>query len=280
MPELILGGSGRLGSALRARRTVTAPSRGELDLATASDAELGRWVWDASAVLNVAALADVDACEERRAEAHTINAVVPGRLARACRQLGVPLIHVSTDYVFGRGEGPWTEAAEPCPVQAYGESKAAGEAAALAEGGTVVRVSWLFGVDVGPFRRHVLEQAEAGGPVAVFSHQRSRPTSIEAVAAWLFSLADHLGAGGSSPPVLHPVAGPAASRADWARRILKARDYRDIDVVDQGAPSQLAARPEDSRLDGKMTTDWAKSVGLSAMEDWRDAVRRLAAPSP
>lgn len=277
MPELVLGGRGRLGSALCGRRALSAPSRGELDLATASDGELARWVWDASAVLNAAALADVDACEERAEEAHTINAVLPGRLARVCGQLGVPLVHVSTDYVFGAGEGPWAEDADPCPVQIYGESKAAGEAAALAEGATVVRVSWLFGVDVGPFREHVLTQAAAGGPVAVFAQQQSRPTHIESLASWLLGLADHLGAGGSSPPILHPAGGPAASRADWARRILKGSGQADIDIVDQGLGSRPAMRPDDSRLDARMTTAWARSVGLPHLEDWRDAVRRLTA---
>lgn len=276
MRELLLGGSGRLGSVLRGRASFTAPPRAELDLSTATDAELARWIRPAPAVLNAAAMARVDACEDRVEESFAINGALPGRLARLCAEVGVPLVHLSTDYVFGDGEGPWSEGAARCPVQAYGHSKAAGEVAALEHGATVARVSWLFGATVGPFRDHVLTQAEAGGPVGVFAAQQSRPTSMESLADWLVALLRHRGAGGEAPPILHPAGGPTASRADWARVILDARGFGDVAVVDQGASSLPARRPDDSRLDAAATTAWSQDVGLPPLDDWRDAARRLA----
>lgn len=276
MAELLLGGSGRLGSVLRSQADLVAPTRAELDLGAASDSDLTRWIRPASAVINAAAMARVDACEDRRDEAFAINGILPGRLARLCAAAGVPLIHVSTDYVFGDGVGPWAEDAQRCPVQTYGHSKAAGEVAALEHGATVVRISWLFGRTVGPFRTHVLNQAKTGGPVGVFAVQQSRPTSMESLSAWLLALARHRGAGGSAPPILHPAGGPTASRADWARVILEARGFGQLEVVDQGPSTLPARRPDDSRLDASRTLLWSQSVGLPALEDWRDAVRRLA----
>ncbi len=272
MPELLLGGSGRLGSALRGVRSFVAPVRSELDLVAAPDAELGEWVAAASGVINAAAMANVDACESRTEACEAINADLPRRLARHCRTCGVPLVHISTDYVFGRGAGPCCEDDPPCPVQTYGAAKARGEAAALHEGATVARVSWLFGPESSPFGDHVLRQAEAGGPVAVLTPQYSRPTPIGSLAVWLVALLDHLVAGGSAPPILHPAGGPAATRRHWARAILDARGYGHLDVVDQPPMALPAQRPPDCRLDATKTQRWARSAGLPEVEDWRDAV--------
>ncbi len=279
MPELVLGGSGRLGSVLTATRPTVAPTRAELDLSTADDEQLARWIRPASAVINAAAMARVDACEDRTEETERLNATLPGQLARLCAALDVPLIHISTDYVFGDVVGPFAEDAPRGPVQAYGASKARGEVAALAHRATVVRISWLFGAQVGPFREHVLRQAPSGS-VGVFANQHSRPTSMASLAGWLFALADHLAAGGAAPSILHPAGGPTASRADWARVILAARGWAEVEVVDQGTPTLPARRPDDSRLDASSTTAWAMSVGLPLIEDWRDAVTRLSAAAP
>ncbi len=272
MAELVLGGTGRLGASLLRRRPARAPTRAELDVARADESALARWVRGASVVLNAAALADVDGCELRRDEAVAVNATFPGRLAAVCARLGVPLLHVSTDYVFGGGAGPWAEDAAPCPVQFYGETKARGEALALAHGATVVRVSWLFGPGASPFADHVLRQAAAGGPVAVFVGQRSRPTPLEGLAPWLLAVADHRAAGGPTPPILHAAGGPAAGREDWARAILDAGGFAGMEVVAQGPGALPARRPDDSRLDATRTTAWSRSVGLPPLPDWRLAV--------
>ena len=148
---LLLGATGRLGrpllAAARQQWLVEAPGRGELDLRTATESELGRLIERSGveAVLNAAALAGVDACERSRSEAMVVNGEAPGRLARACRSAGVPLVQVSTDYVFG-GDGeqaPYAEDASPAPVQHYGRSKARGEREVLDSGAaaSVVRVS-------------------------------------------------------------------------------------------------------------------------------------------
>ena len=276
MADLVLGGSGRLGSALCGLRAARAPSRSELDLATADEAALEPWIRGSSAVINASAMALVDRCEAEPELAFALNAALPGRLAAVCARLGVPLIHVSTDYVFGDGAGPWQQDDPCCPLQVYGRSKAAGEAAVLAHGATVVRVSWLFGPGASPYADYVLRQASAGEGVAVFVDQQSRPTSLEGLAPWLLALSDLRASGASVPAILHPAGGPTASRGDWARALLDARGLHDVAVVDQGEGTLLAQRPADSRLEASATQKWSASVGLPEIEDWQDAVRRLA----
>jgi dTDP-4-dehydrorhamnose reductase len=221
-----------------------------------------------------------------------VNADGPERLALACAEVGVPLVHISTDYVFGdqlrRGPGPYTERARHGPVQAYGASKARGEKLVLAQGWyvTVVRVSWLFGPDADPFGTFVLAQVDDARRVAVLKAQRSRPTWVPDLARWLLDVGAALeeDAAGTTdarslprvPPVLHPTGGPAADRGEWARAVLDARGLHEVRVDDQGTPPTLAAtRPTDSRLDGQRTAQWCDARGISHILDWREGVRRI-----
>ena len=283
---LILGATGRLGRALATAAMedleFLALSRDWLDLETATAREVYELIDDLAraAVINAAAAALVDECEANQDRALAVNATAPGHLAAACERLGVPLIHISTDYVFGDRPGPFTEDAATGPVQWYGETKRRGERAVLDAGGRacVARVSWLFDHGDWSFADYVLGQVSEGAEaVAVRMRQQSRPTHTPSLARWLVALAVHLAGGGDAPKILHPTGGPAASRAVWARALLDANELPDIPVVDQGdTPGPgfaLAKRPDDSRLDGDATAAWAASVGLPPLEDWREAQR-------
>ena len=285
---LLLGGTGRLGSAVLreagtwASLAVRAPTRDEADLARLT-ADGARALVDPElidVVLNCAAAAHVDRCETQRDEAHAVNAVAPGLLAEACARVGLPFLHISTDYVFGGGAGPYAEDAAPCPVQHYGVTKAEGERRVLAAGGrgTIARVSWLFGPGATPFADWVLGQVDRA-EAAVFAEQQSRPTWIPGLASWLLDVCSVLEHGSFAPRILHPAGGPHASRAEWARAILDARGHHDVRVVSQSSPPP-APRPSDSRLDSTRTDDWvlatfADPFGTSPLPripDWRDHV--------
>ena len=298
MRTLLLGSTGLLGRAIASAGDVIVPPRARADLATAT-VEDWRDILEAlqpTSVLNAAAMARVDRCESEAEAAGAVNAEGPGRLAVACADAGVPLVHISTDYVFGdeprRGPGPYGERARHGPVQAYGSSKAQGEKRVLAQGWytTVVRVSWLFGPDADPFGQFVLDQVQRGGSaVEVMKSQQSRPTWVPDLARWLMDVCVALesDADGSSDaqrlprglPILHPTGGPSADRGEWARAVLDARGLFHIDVVDQGAcpPSLAAARPSDSRLDGARTAEWGLARSIAPILDWREGVRRIHA---
>jgi dTDP-4-dehydrorhamnose reductase len=295
MTTMLLGSTGLLGSAVAAAGEILVPDRVAADLATAT---VGDWkaileTTGSTSVLNTAAMARVDRCETDVEMASAVNAVGPGRLALACADIGVPLVHVSTDYVFGdqqrRGPGPYAERARHGPVQTYGATKAQGEKLVLAQGWyvTVVRVSWLFGPEGDPFGQFVLGQAESGR-VAVLKSQQSRPTWVPDLARWLLDVCGALEADaagesdrskvGRVPPVLHPTGGPAADRGEWARAVLDARGLSQVAVDDQGeAPNLAADRPTDSRLDGSATAEWCATRDIAPILDWREGVRRIHA---
>lgn len=143
---LVAGSRGRLGRLLLERLGDRAAGEDLPELDIADPASVARAVrrWNPAWIVNCAAMTDVDACEERPADAFRIHADGVALLAAS----GCRLLTVSTDHVFGGGgpaDGPIPETAEPCPVNAYGRSKLAGERHALARpGNVVVRTSWLF----------------------------------------------------------------------------------------------------------------------------------------
>ena len=295
MTTLLLGATGLLGRAIREASTVLVPERAQADLAVATVQDWSSLLetLGATSVINAAAMARVDRCETEIESATAVNAEGPGRLASACADRSVPLVQVSTDYVFGdqkrRGPGPYGERARHGPVQTYGATKARGEKEVLAQGwcNTIARVSWLFGPGGDPFGGFVLGQVDAGATsVEVMMAQQSRPTWVPDLARWLLDVARALeeDASGSTrekglplvPPILHPTGGPATDRGTWARTILTARGI-EAKVVDQGDPPStlVAARPLDSRLEGAATAQWGEARGIAPILDWREGVRKI-----
>ena len=105
------------------------------------------------AVINAAAYTDVDRAESEQPTAFAVNAEGPARLAAETGRRGIPLVHISTDYVFdGRKGSPYVESDPPAPLNAYGRSKLAGEEAVVAGNPrhVILRTSWVYS----PFRRN------------------------------------------------------------------------------------------------------------------------------
>ena len=162
MPVLVVGGHGQLGRALRrVAPGWTYASRDDLDLRGPVDLS----PWRPSVVVNAAAYTAVDRAESEPELAFEVNAHGAGRLARACAEVGAPLIHVSTDYVFDGLKGAPYEVDDPvCPLSVYGRSKEAGEdevRAALAQH-VILRTAWLFGPDRPGFVSWVVDQGRRG----------------------------------------------------------------------------------------------------------------------
>ena len=211
---LVTGGAGRLATALRAAApAATCLSRAELDVTDPTSIAHALDRFRPAAVINTAAMADVDRCEAEPNLAHAINAQGARDLAQACASRGVRLVHVSTDYVFGgAGGGPFGESDPPAPTSAYGLGKALGEQLVLAAhpGACIARVAWLFGHG-GDFLAVMLRRAIAEGRVEVF-RQTGSPTPLAEAAQRLLRLAHGERA---PPPILHVAGAPAASRAEW-----------------------------------------------------------------
>ena len=143
-----------------------------------------------TAVINCAAYTKVDRAEVDSRLAYMVNSDGAAILARACRDRAVPLVHVSTDYVFsGAATQPYQEDDPIAPIGVYGRSKASGERAVHAAGGIVVRTSWLFG-EGGPSFVHTIARLARERPVLrVVADQRGRPTYAGDLADALIEIA-------------------------------------------------------------------------------------------
>lgn len=137
-----------------------------------------------NAVINCAAMTDVDGCEANPDQARAVNAEAPGRIARACAHRSVPFVHFSTDYVFdGTANDLYDEEDEPNPLQVYGETKRAGERAVRGAHpeALVCRLSFVYGRhgatgELEGFPAWVIERAHSGESIPLFADQLITPT--------------------------------------------------------------------------------------------------------
>ena len=195
----LIGAGGQLGTALTGRLEgqIVSLGRNVLDLA---DADRVHDVLAAAApdlVINAAAYNFVDRAEDEREQAYAINARGPQVLATSCAALDVPLVHVSTDYVFG-GEGqraaPYVETDAPGPVNQYGHNKLAGEkfVQTACPKHYILRTCGLYGRAIsagkGNFVETMLRLGRERGAVSVVDDQWCTPTSASDLAGWIAEL--------------------------------------------------------------------------------------------
>ncbi len=233
---------------------LTALSREQADLADPEAVARIVAQADADLVINAAAYTAVDKAESERDLAFLINAETPGALARACAARGLPLVHVSTDYVFnGQAGRPWREDDPVAPLNVYGDSKLAGELAILGSGAraAILRTSWVFSAHGANFVKTMLRLADRA-ELKVVDDQVGRPTFAgdlaEAALAVGARLArDENAAGG----VFHFAGEGAVSWFEFAAAIFAMRggpgpEIMPIPTRDYPLP---AARPHNSVLD-------------------------------
>lgn len=182
MRTLVLGARGMLGHALVAAfgDDVVGWDREELDITDAAAVRTRLGEASPAVVINAAAFTDVDAAESNPEVVERVNGEAVGHVAVACRALGAPLLHISTDYVFdGESFDGYAEDAVPQnPVNAYGRSKLRGEAL-LQESGAdawLVRTSWLFGPHGKNFVATMLDLGATRPEVRVVDDQHGAPT--------------------------------------------------------------------------------------------------------
>ena len=256
---------------------VACVGREHCDLAGGGDPR--PWIDDTAPdlVINAAAYTAVDLAETEREAAHALNAEAPARIAQACAGRDLPLIHVSTDYVFdGEKHAPYVESDRRSPLGVYGVTKAAGEDAVLDVGGrgAVVRLGWLYSRFGANFPLTMLRLATTRDEIGVVADQTGRPTHAAFAARTLLTLGERLsGEGSASARVLHLAPRGEATWADFAEAVMvrsqatggpSARIAR-ISTADYPT---TARRPPDSRLDAT-----ALETLLDApFPDWRDGV--------
>lgn len=229
------------------------------------------------AVINAAAWTAVDAAETDEVAAHRVNALAPATMARACAELGIPLVHVSTDYVFdGAGDRPFAPDDPTAPLGAYGRTKLAGEVGVRAAGGrhAILRTSWVFSAQGTNFLRTMLRLGAEREVLRVVDDQIGGPTPADDLARACLSVLAALCARPGLSGTWHFSGAPDVSWADFARAIM---DAAGLACRIEGIPSSdyptPARRPANSRLDCTATRD---DFGL-VRPDWREGVTRVLA---
>jgi dTDP-4-dehydrorhamnose reductase len=203
MKLLITGGEGQLGTELTAQAAshgmeVLAPTLAQMDL-TRPD-QLDR-LWDEfrpALVINAAAYTAVDRAESEPELAFAVNAEAPARMARRCASEAIPLIHLSTDYVFdGRKGSPYVEEDPVAPLGVYGRSKAEGEAAVRrgCARHLIVRTAWLYSAHGANFVKTVMRLATERDELGIVDDQLGSPTCAADLAAALLHMAARMAAG-------------------------------------------------------------------------------------
>lgn len=227
-------------------------------------------------VINAAAWTAVDKAETEEAAAQTVNAGAPGAMAQACADLGIPFLHVSTDYVFdGSGERPWQPEDPVAPLGAYGRTKLAGEAAVRAAGGVhaILRTSWVFSAHGANFVKTMLRLGRERPALRVVGDQIGGPTPAGDIAAALLAMAGQMQAG-QPGGTFHFGGTPWVSWAGFARETFA---QAGLEVTVEDIPSSAyptpAQRPLNSRLDCSSLT---RDFGISP-PDWRDGLAKVIA---
>ena len=268
---LLTGGDGQIGSEIRRLAPpewrIVAPARNELDVG--DPAAVGSYVaassW--SAAINAAAYTTVDRAESDITTAWRVNALGAAAVAEATVRAGVPLVQLSTDYVFdGRKADAYVEDDAVGPLSVYGASKEAGEQAVRTAnpGHVILRTAWIISPHGTNFAKTMLRLAAERSVLRVVDDQMGCPTSATDVAAALITIVGRM-IGDSEPPTgtYHFVNDGEASWCELARAIFAKRADRGISapVVDAIGAADYptpARRPANSRLStAKLRRDFA-----------------------
>ena len=284
MRILVTGREGQVARSLIERASgrdieIVTLGRPQLDLAGPAEAIIA--AVDAAhpeAIVSAAAYTQVDKAESEPELAFAVNERGAAAVARAASRLGVPLIHLSTDYVFdGTKAEPYVEEDPPRPMGAYGASKFAGEKAVLAEHGdcAVLRTAWVYSPFGANFVKTMLRLAETRDVVSVVADQRGNPTSALDIADAVLSVGENLSArrGPELRGIFHMTAPGEATWAELAQAVFEASagaggSAARVNRISSADYPTAAKRPANSRLNcsrlereyGVRLPDWRKSL--------------------
>ncbi len=285
-PILVFGGEGQLGRELTARAAQAGVAlvglrRSEADIAD-GDAVRNALAENApSLVVNAAAYTQVDRAEAEADAAFRTNATGAGVIAAACAAAKLPLVHISTDYVFdGTKATAYTEADPISPLGVYGKSKAAGEAV-VREACTrhiILRTAWLYGVYGANFLKTILRLARERDELRVVADQRGCPTGTADIADAILAIAPRLTAGDNVWGTYHFAGAGVTNWHGFAVEIVDAQATftnrrPTVTAITTAEYPTAAKRPANSKLD---SSRFAATFGIRAA-DWRQRTREVVA---
>jgi dTDP-4-dehydrorhamnose reductase len=269
---LVTGAAGQVGARVTTAlegHEVLAASRGALDLAERGRVDQVVAEFAPDAIVNAAALTNVDACERDPERALAVNALGVRWLALAAARCGAHVVHISTDYVFdGETTRPYDEWDAAHPISEYGRSKLGGEQelARHAPSWATVRTSWVFGSRGTDLVSWAMDAHDRGELQGVLADQISIPTYAPDLAVLLARFAVERRQG-----LFHVTSGSeAVTRHEWIVSALRDRgiDASGVEALGAIDLDRPAARPPFSALDNRAL----RLAGIPELRSWRDAV--------
>ena len=233
MRILLLGHKGMLGSdlllKLNLQHEVVGMDKEEIDIVSADECEKAIKETKPDILINAAAYTNVDGCETAKEECFAVNAEAVKNIAEVCRNKNIRIIHFSTDYVFdGTGTRPYKEDDRCNPINAYGESKLAGDRylKSLADDYLLIRTSWLYGVKGKNFVQTILEKAKTTPMLSVVDDQVGSPTYTKDLAVAVDLLINQ-----NLKGIFHVTNRGSCSWYQFAVKILQESGLDDVTVI-------------------------------------------------
>lgn len=221
------------------------------------------------AVIHCAAYTAVDAAEDHAELCRRVNAEGTANIANMCKKLDIPMIYISTDYVFdGQGERPWEPEDDRHPLNVYGQTKYEGELAVqnVLTKYFIVRIAWVFGVNGGNFIKAMLNKSKTTDHVSVVNDQFGSPTYTYDLARLLVDMVqtDKYG-------IYHATNEGICNWYEFACEIFRQAGIAvEVEPVGSDQYPSRAKRPSNSR----MSKDKLTENGFERLPSWQDALKR------
>lgn len=279
---LVTGGQGQVGLEIARAKVpphwiVDRPGREQLDICSVDSVETylnhGEW----SAIINCAAWTAVDLAEDKVEETFLANCQGPANLAAAAKRRAIPILHISTDYVFdGRLDRPYVETDPVSPLGVYGASKRAGELAVASANSrsVILRTAWVLSAQRSNFLKTMLRIGRPGETLRVVADQRGCPTSAADIAEAIVVIVAAMVTRAETPTGIYNfVNSGEASWHELAQYIFSCAEAHGSDrpivlpVSTEEYPTR-ATRPSNSRLN---TSKIAADYGIMP-RPWQEAV--------
>ncbi|MCP3673292.1 MAG: dTDP-4-dehydrorhamnose reductase [Gammaproteobacteria bacterium] len=282
MKILITGARGQVGTelvneAINRCHQVHAYGSNELDISNLEQVNEVALQVKPDVIINAAAYTAVDKAETEKKRAYSVNSQGSKNLATVCKKLDIPLLHISTDYVYdGDKQSPYVETDQPNPMGVYGASKLEGDQRIeqIWPKHIILRVSWVFGEQGNNFVKTMLRLAEQRDELSIVDDQFGAPTSARAISLCLLNILENQQFNQSNCPwgTCNFQSDPGVSWYEFAQEIFHQAD--DLGIINK--PMKLTPipssefptpvkRPANSKLDGKKLE---QQFGLTPV-DWR-----------
>jgi dTDP-4-dehydrorhamnose reductase len=285
----IVGSAGRLGgllaSSLDRNNSVIRLAREQMDIGDSKSIDAALKDLDYDFLIIAGALTAVDYCETHEAEAFSINAEGPGRIAEISAEKGAHVTFISTDFVYdGTKDMPYTEEDATEPISVYGASKLRGEKLVLGAdpGNLVIRISWLYGPGKPAFPEWIINKACAETDLTLPEDKIGCPTSSVDLVNWMLPMLAGRD-GESASGIFNLCNSRPCSWQEWGQYCidtardagLPVRANRISGVSVDSVPAFIAKRPVNSSMS---TAKYTARTGITP-RDWQTAVREFLAGS-